>query len=76
MTKQLERCAKCGATLHPFADKCEACGHPVLEPIRTWQKYVAMGVALAILMALVNWDAVLFGLRAIARAVQALTDGA
>ena len=73
MTKQAERCAKCGATLHPFADHCDECGHPVLEPIRTWQKYLAMGVALAILMALVNWDAVMFGLGAVARAVQRLT---
>ena len=72
MGRRPEKCANCGATLHPFGDACDECGHPVAEPDPPWFKLAGMLIALAVVLLLADWQGVLHIVRGFVKLVGAL----
>jgi predicted amidophosphoribosyltransferase len=49
-------CPGCGARLHPFGDRCEACGRRIVEHVPLWGYALAAIVIVSLIVALVDFE--------------------
>ena len=75
MSSKIRTCAGCGATLHPFADHCEACGKKVAEHVPFWAYVVAGLISLGLISLVVDPDMVIRLLMALPNIFMRLGSG-
>jgi predicted amidophosphoribosyltransferase len=69
-------CPGCGASLHPFGDRCDACGRRIVEQVPLWGYLLAVVIVVSMILVLVDIELVARLVLAIPRALfQAAAEG-
>jgi predicted amidophosphoribosyltransferase len=62
-------CPGCGARLHPFGNRCDACGRRIVEHVPFWGYLLAAVIVVSLILALVDFALVAQLVLAIPRAL-------